>query len=177
MSTPDSAAPELSRPLDVRQAEGKAPHLEAREAEREALARRFGLVRIDSLSADIELHRADRTVEARGRLKAEVVQSCAISAEDLPVSIDEDLLFRFVPAMAAYNPDEEIEITADDCDEIEYTGTHIDLGEAVAQSLGLAIDPYLTGPQAEAARKAAGIGTPEDQGPFAALKGLKLGKE
>ncbi|MCJ2188645.1 YceD family protein [Novosphingobium beihaiensis] len=176
MNTPDSTAPEFSRPLDVRQAEGQAPHVEASAAEREALARRFGLVRIDSVSADLELHRDDRTVEARGRLKAEIVQSCAISAEDLPVSIDEPLFFRFVPAMTAYAPDEEFEITADDCDEIEYTGSHIDLGEAVAQSLALAIDPFLTGPEAEAARKAAGIGTPEDQGPFAALKGLNLGK-
>jgi len=61
-------------------------------------------------------------------------------------------------------------------DEIEYTGTHIDLGEAVAQSLALAIDPFLTGPNADAARKSAGIGTPEDNGAFAALKGLKLGE-
>lgn len=182
MNTPDNPAPEnrgseFSRPFDVRQVEGKAPHLEASEAEREALTRRFDLVRINSLSAELELHREDRIVEARGRLRAEIVQSCAVSAEDLPVSVDEELFFRFVPQRTDHAPDEELEIDADDCDEIEYTGTHVDLGEAVAQSLALAIDPFLTGPEAEAARKAAGIGSPEDQGPFAALKGLNLGKE
>lgn len=168
-------APEFSRPFDVRQVEGKHPHLEAREDERTALAARFALVRVDSLTADLQLSRNGRDVEVRGRLKAQIVQSCAISAEDLPVSIDEKLFLRFVPQSAAYAPDEEIELSAEDCDEIEYTGSHIDLGEAVAQSLGLAIDPYLAGPDADAARKAAGIGTPEDSGPFAVLKGLKGG--
>ncbi|SFG35070.1 Uncharacterized ACR, COG1399 [Novosphingobium sp. CF614] len=167
------STPEFSRPFDVRQVEGKAPHLEAGEAERAALAKRFGLVRIDRLAADLELHRKDRIVEARGTLTADFIQSCAVSAEDLPVSIVEDLYFRFVPQSTAYADGEEVEIDAGDCDEIEYAGTHFDLGEAVAQSLALAIDPFLTGPDADAARAAAGIGTPEDQGPFAALKQLK----
>ena len=166
-------APEFSRLLDIRQVEGKHARVEPNEAERAALAERFGLVRVGSLVADLELTRDDRTVEAHGRLRAEIVQSCAVSAEDLPVSIDEKLQFRFVPEATAYVPEEEVELDALACDEIEYTGTQLDLGEAVAQSLGLAIDPYLTGPQADAARHAAGIGTPEDNGPFAALKGLK----
>ena len=112
-------------------------------------------------------------VEARGTFKAQFVQSCAVSAEDLPVSVEEPVFFRFVPESEQHAPDEEIEIDAEDCDEIEYSGTHFDLGEAVAQSLGLAIDPFLTGSDADEARKTAGIGTPEDQGPFAVLKRLK----
>lgn len=177
MSLPDGSVPEFSRVFDVRQVEGKQPHLEATETERTALAERFGIVRVDSLCADLDLTRIDRTVEARGRLRAEIVQSCAVSAEDLPVSFDEEVFFRFVPESTSHTPDEEVELDAEDCDEIEYNGTHFDLGEAVAQSLALAIDPFLTGPDADAARKAAGIGTPEDQGPFAALKGLKLEKD
>lgn len=173
MNAPAKTGPEFSRLFDVRQLDGKAIRLEADAAERAALAARFGLVRIEDLSAELELHRQDRTVEAHGRLRAGIVQSCAVSAEDLPVSVDEALFFRFVPASTTHQPDEELEIDADDCDEIEYSGTQIDVGEAVAQSLALAIDPFLTGPEAEAARQAAGIGTPEDQSPFAALKGLK----
>ncbi|WP_395330559.1 DUF177 domain-containing protein [Novosphingobium sp. BL-8H] len=168
--------PEFSRRIDIRQVEGKNAHVEANEAERAMLAERFGLVRIDSLTADLELTRLDRKVEARGTLKAAFIQSCAVSAEDLPVSVDEPVFFRFVPESEDHVPDEEVELTADDCDEIEYTGTHIDLGEAVAQSLALANDPFLTGPNADAARKSAGIGTPEDNGAFAALKGLNLGE-
>lgn len=166
---------EFSREFDVRQVEGKAVRIEADEAERAALAERFGLVRIDSLEAEVELNRvAERVVEGRGTLRARFTQSCAVSAEDVPVSAEEPLFFRFVPESAPHAPDEEVEIDAGDCDEIEYSGTHIDLGEAAAQSLALAIDPFLTGPDAEEARRTAGIGTPEDQGPFAALKGLKL---
>ena len=130
-------------------------------------------MRVDSLVADLDLSRSDRVVEARGTVRAAFVQSCAVSAEDIEVRVDEPVFFRFVPeTQAEPSADEEIEIDVDDLDEIPYEGSHIDLGEAVAQSLGLAIDPYLTGPSAEAARKAAGIGTPEDNGPFAALKGL-----
>lgn len=173
---PPDSAPEFSRRIDIRQVESKPGHFEAGEAERAALAKRFGLVRIDSLSADLELTRKDRQVEARGTLRAAFIQSCAISAEDLPVTLDEAVFFRFVPEADDHTPDEEVELTADDLDEIEYTGTHIDIGEAVAQSLAVAIDPFLTGPNAEAARLAAGIGTPEDNGAFAALKGLKFGK-
>ena len=50
------------------------------------------------------------------------------------------------------------------------SGTTIDLGEAVAQSVALAIDPFATGPQAEAARKLLDEGSAS---PFAALAALK----
>lgn len=51
----------------------------------------------------------------------------------------------------------------------------IDLGEAVAQSLGLAIDPYAIGPDADTARKEVGIVQEgEQEGPLAAaLAALK----
>lgn len=168
-----TATPELSRLLDVRQVEGKAAHIVANAQECAALAMRFDLVRIDTLSADLDLTRIDRIVEARGTVTARFIQSCAVSAEDTAVAVDEPVYFRFVPETERQpGADEEIEVDADELDEIPYSGHHIDLGEAVAQSLGLAIDPYLTGPNADAARKAAGISALEDNSPFAALKGL-----
>ena len=147
------SAPELSRIVDVRQAEGKHMTITASEAERVALALRLGIVRIDRLEAEVTLRRKDRDVSAAGTLKARIVQLCAVSAEDLPVTISEPIAFRFVPAATTHAPEIDIEIDTDDCDEIEYDGTHIDVGEAVAQSLALAIDPFLTGPAAEAARE------------------------
>lgn len=172
--------PEFSRTLDVRQIDGKHLSLSPTPAECAALAERFGIVRIDELVAELDLATMDRAggfqAEARGRLTGRIVQPCAVSAEDLAVTIDEPVFFRFVPRATDYAPDEEVELTADELDEVEYDGTHIDVGEAVAQSLALAIDPFLTGPGADAARQAAGIGSPEDHGPFAALKGLGLGK-
>jgi uncharacterized metal-binding protein YceD (DUF177 family) len=163
---------EFSRPIDTREADGKRVRLTAGAAERAALAKRFGIVRIDRLEAEVALDRASGgAFAASGRLAADIVQSCAVSAEDLPVTIDEALSFRFVPA-AAHPHDEEVELDAADCDEIEYSGTSFDLGEAVAQSLALAIDPFAVGPAAEAARREAGLLGEDEAGPFAALKGL-----
>lgn len=164
---------EFSRVFDVRQAEGKVVRLEASEAERAALAKRFGLVAVARLEADLLLTRDGLAVDAKGRIVADFVQSCAISAEDLPIAVDEPLIFRFVPEATGHTPDEEVELDAGDCDEIEYAGTGFDLGEAVAQSLALAIDPFACGPGAEEARRRAGIIDETASGPFAALAALK----
>jgi uncharacterized metal-binding protein YceD (DUF177 family) len=99
------------------------------------------------------------------------VQSCAVSGEDLAVRIDEPLALRFVPA--AQPEGEEIELDADELDEIPFEGHVFDLGEAVAQSLALAIDPYATGPEADQVRKEAGLLDEAASGPFAALAALK----
>lgn len=162
--------PEFSRPFDIRQLDHRAVQLVADQAERAALARRFGIVRIDRLEAEVVLERAGEALNAAGTLSADIVQSCAVSAEDLPVEIREPLTFRFVPDTAPHRPDEEVELDADELDEIEFSGTTIDLGEAVAQSVALAIDPFATGPQAEAARKLLDEGSAS---PFAALAALK----
>mgnify|MGYP001235107215 CR=1 FL=1 len=165
--------PEFSREIDVRQVQGKQVRLVANPAECDALARRFGVVRIESLAAELGLVRLDDAVEARGQLDAALVQACSVSGEDFPVTISEPLFFRFVPASSDHRADEEIELAADDCDEIDYSGTMIDLGEAVAQSLALAIDPFAEGPGADEARRQAGIIGEGEAGPFAALAALK----
>jgi uncharacterized metal-binding protein YceD (DUF177 family) len=165
--------PEFSYPVSIRQVDARTHHLEANEAERAALAQRFGLVAVKRLAAEIALDRDGPDVEAKGKLEAEIVQSCAVTGDDLPVSIREKLAFRFVPEAGQHAPDEEIELDTDELDEITYQGDMFDLGEAVAQSLALAIDPYATGPNAETARKEAGLMDEDDAGPFAALKGLK----
>jgi len=170
------STPEFSRPIDIGEAGARELQLAANKAERAALAARFGLVRIDRLEASVALEQVDQVVDAAGRLVAEFVQSCAVSAEDLPVAIDEELSFRFVSTRETSGSDEEVEVSAEECDEIEYSGTSFDLGEALAQSLALAIDPFATGPEADAARTLAGMTDPEDNGPFAALKGLKFGE-
>ncbi len=161
--------PEFSRPVDVRQAQGKQMQLTANASECAALALRFGLVRIDRLEAELGLVRVENGAEGRGRLEADITQTCAVSGEDLAVRIDESIFFRFVVAAEDHRPDEEVEIAIDECDEIEFSGTMIDPGEAVAQSLALAIDPFAEGPSAEEARRRAGIISEGAAGPFGAL--------
>lgn len=164
---------ELSRLIDLRQVPAGPVAITAEASECAALARRFALVRIDRLEASVTLEPVGSKIEARGRLSAKVVQSCAVSGEDLPVTIDEPVFIRFVPAGTPHSPDEEIELGAADCDEIEMDGTQFDLGEAIAQSLALAIDPFAVGPGAQLARQAAGLLDPDESGPFAALKALR----
>lgn len=163
--------PEFSRPIDRRQLTARPVSLTASEDERAALARRFGLVRIDRLEAEVGLEADGDAVNAAGRLGADIVQSCAISGEDLPVTIDEPLALRFVPEQAV--EEDEVELEESQLDEVSFTGHVFDLGEAVAQSLALAIDPYAVGPNAEQARKDAGLTDEAASGPFAALVALK----
>ena len=163
--------PEFSRPVDLRQLHDKPVAIEASEEERAALARRFALVRIDRLEAEVRLEADGEAVNATGRLRAAIVQSCAISGEDLPVAIDEPLALRFVPEQPV--AEEEIELDESALDEIPFSGTAFDVGEAVAQSLALAIDPYAVGPNAERVRKEAGLLDEAAAGPFAALAALK----
>lgn len=166
-----TAAPEFSRPIDRGRLPSDALKLEANEAERTALARRFGLVRIAALSATVTLADDGKAVSAEGRLHARIVQSCAVSGEDLPVAIDEPLALRFVPERAV--TEDEVELTGDALDEIEFAGDSFDLGEAVAQSLALAIDPYAVGPEAERVRREVDLADEAASGPFAALAALK----
>jgi uncharacterized metal-binding protein YceD (DUF177 family) len=163
---------EFPRLVDTREADGKRLSLSANEAERVALARRFAILRVDRLDAEVTLERDGPVFTARGTLNADIIQACAVSAEDLPVTIREPLSFRFIPEVNAYRPDQEVELDADALDEIEYSGTTLDVGEAVAQSLALAIDPFAAGPEAERVRREAGLVGEGEAGPFAALKGL-----
>jgi uncharacterized metal-binding protein YceD (DUF177 family) len=163
--------PEFSRPIDRRHLPGKSVKIVANEEERAALAGRFALVSIGRLEAEVRLDADGEAIDASGRLSADVVQSCAVSGEDLPVAIDEPLALRFVPERAI--ADEEIELAEDELDDISFAGHLFDLGEAVAQSLALAIDPYAVGPEAERARKESGLLDESAGGPFAALAALK----
>lgn len=169
------STPEFSRPVDERQVTAKPISIEATAEERKGLARRFGIVAVNQLQATVTLDRVGEALAARGRLTAAIVQSCAVSSEDLPVRIDEPLALRFVPA--AQPEAEEIELEAEELDEIPFEGHTFDLGEAVAQSLALAIDPYATGPEAERVRKEAGLSDEAASGPFAALAALKESKK
>lgn len=150
--------------------------IEASAGERAALALRFGVIAIDRLIATVTLSEHTRAILAEGNLEVDLTQACAVSGEDLPQHIAEPLAMRFVAAGG--NPASEeidLEIDSSEIDEIEYEGDSFDLGEAVAQTLALAIDPYAVGPQAEAARRDAGItGDDTPTGPLAdALRALR----
>lgn len=161
---------EFSRIYDIRHLPTAPLELTATAEECAALAKRFALVAVKRLHAVIRLDGVGARISAKGRLTAEVVQSCAVSGDDLPARIDEPVDLRFVPAAESHA--EEVELASEELDEIEYSGGQFDLGEALAQTMALGIDPFATGPRADAARRAAGMLDEGEIGPFAALKGL-----
>lgn len=170
--------PEFSRPIriDTLGEGGRAIAIEADEAERAALAERFGLISLALLAADAALRREGETILAEGRVRAMAEQACVATGGPVPVAIDEAFSLRFVPEGDA----EEIELDVEDCDTIDYSGSAVDLGEAIAETLALSLDPFPRAPDAEAVLKAAGILSEDEvvSGPFAALKAWKdkLGK-
>lgn len=166
--------PEFSRPVRI-DTLGEGPRtvaIEADEAEREGLTRRFGLLSLDALSAEATLHRAGEVIHAEGRIRAAVVQPCVASGAPVPATIDDSFKLRFIPEA---EPGEEIELDAEDVDTTDYSGGAIDLGEAVAETLALSLDPFPRAPDADAVLKAAGVLSEDEAvtGPFAALKALK----
>lgn len=166
-------ANEFARPVRL-DTLGEGPRevtVSAEADERAALAKRFGLVSIDRLEATAMLRREGEIVLAEGRLRAAVVQSCVATGDPLPAELEEPFALRFEPAGA--EAPEEVELEEGDLDTIPYSGGAIDLGEAVAETLSLALDPFPRAPDADARLRAAGVLEEGEAGPFAALKGLK----
>jgi len=160
--------PEFSRPFDRRGITAETIELTATAEECARLASRFGLVAVHALKASLSLEAVGDNVCATGKFTADIVQTCAVSGDELPVSLAENLSFRFVPEAEWADEDaDEIELEADQLDDIPYDGTSFDLGEAVAQSLALAIDPYAIGPEAEKVRQEQGLLDQGASGPLA----------
>lgn len=113
--------------------------LVAPEAVRAALAHRFGLQAIDRLEGALAVVRAGEGARASGRLVADVVQSCVVSGEPVPAHVDEALELRFELPEA---DGAEIELEPDALDVMPVENDTIDLGEALAQALAVALEPY-----------------------------------
>lgn len=169
-------APEFSRPIDADTISESPRFMEigADETERRKLAGRFALQAIDQLSARVKLARRAGIVHADGHVEAKVMQSCVVTGEPMPTSIDAPFSVRYVPdAGAGASGEEEVELSAEDCDTLPLDGNRIDLGELAAETLALALDPFPRSEGADAALKDAGLGGEADLGPFAVLKALK----
>ncbi len=158
--------PEFPHPLPLAHvpAGGLTLHLEADAAARGGLARRLGLLALHGLSADLTLSPAPGgCITVRGRMAADVEQACVVSLDPVRQAIAHDLAWRLLPDGTEPSDTEE------DPDDIECPGGVADLGEALAQELALALDPYPRRPGATLPAEVGG----DDGGPFAALARLK----
>ncbi len=167
-------APEFSRrqPVDPLPAAGETITIAATPEECAALARRFGLESMSALTADLTLEPVPGgVIRLHGDMAARLTQRCVVSLEPFDVQIAEPVRMEFTaePAIleaAAEDPELDIELIED---------AAIDLGEVVAQSLSLALDPYPRRPDlpADALAVAAEPEKAPATGPFAALAALR----
>jgi uncharacterized metal-binding protein YceD (DUF177 family) len=170
--------PEFSHVVPLSEIGGKVVHhsLLANALERAALAKRFGLTALDRLSAEVALSSDDIGIIATGNLVADVMQVCVVSGKPVAAQIAESFAIRFLPE-PVFEPDSDIELEVEDTDTMFHDGRVIDLGEAVAQTLALAIDPFPRSPDAEEILQEAGLKDDTPTGPFAALAALRKGAD
>ena len=139
-----------------------------------ALAQRFQLLSLARLSAQLALSKTASGILAKGRLIAAAEQACVATGDGVPVMLDETLEILFI---VQPNEDGEFELNANDCDTMYHDGKGVDIGEAAAQTFGLALDPYPRSSSAEQILRKAGVQSEEDaklqSGPFAGLAALK----
>ncbi|MFC0282982.1 DUF177 domain-containing protein [Camelimonas abortus] len=145
--------------------------VEADEAARARMARAFDLRALPYMKATFTLGGDARRLRVKGRLRAEIRQTCVVTLDEFDSAIDEDidLVFSEDAPPEGVNPNfdddgdgrvEDIEPIIDD---------RIDLGALAAEYLSLAIDPWPRRPGASFDWK-----DPEDgDSPFAALRRLK----
>ncbi len=158
--------PELSRPIPLTRLDHPTSIMvEANQQERAAVAQRMGLPSILSLTCRFDLHPSERgSVLADGYLEARIVQNCVVSLEPFESLIEDEFTVRFVPEESEAD---DLDLEAED--EIPFAGTHIDLGEATSEQLGLALDPFPRKPGAELPAEMSAAA----QGAFAALSKLR----
>ncbi len=156
---------------------------EASEIERAALAKRFDLVAVNSLSYELESVPWRGGVKLSGVLQAVAVQNCVVTLDPVTEEINEEFQRGFLPFEDLYpdaKPGFEHEIAIDsELGEVpELLTDPLDIGEIVAETLGVSLDPY---PRSEAAGEASmsvappGVApiTDADMKPFASLEALR----
>ncbi len=142
----------------------------ADEGERAKLARRFGLIAVARLEARFAVRREGAAVLATGRVEAAVTQACSVSGEPIEARVDEAVSLRFVEGDDA---GEEVELGEGDLDTLPIEAGAIDLGEAAAETMALALDPFPKIAGAEEALRAAGVLGDEGGNAFSALAKLR----
>ena len=154
--------PEFSRPFGLIGV-GPKPEkvtLSAEKEERGSLAKRFGLQELDHLLADVSIRRRSDTgwIVVSGSLEASVVQTCVVTLEPVLNEVRAEIEESFDDNDRETGIEIDLDPTAELPEPID--SDEIDLGEIVAQTLALALDPYPRSPSASDADTLEFDGTP-----------------
>ena len=180
--TGEAAQPEFSRILDLTRLgkEGEKRPIEATAEECAMLARRFGLVSLEGLRADVTVRPSGKrgSVRLAGTFEAHVVQNCVVTQEPVATHVKESFNWLFEPEAEEKTEDSKEKLVH--MEEAEpLGGEELDMGECVAQYLSLTLDPYPRLPDAQVPSELKGntdvdVDSGETQeGPFSALQSLK----
>jgi uncharacterized metal-binding protein YceD (DUF177 family) len=178
---------EFSRRLVIEPSpgDGVALDVSADAAERRSLAERFDLLEVRALRGHGRLERRGADLVLRGWLEADVVQECVVSLEPVPARLRQPVERRYRLGRASdaererFEPHGTVVLDDDEAEVDPVIGREIDLGEAFAEELGLALDPYPRAP-ASSSLDAGDLGPHVSVGsedrpskPFAALRQLQ----
>jgi uncharacterized metal-binding protein YceD (DUF177 family) len=142
---PAGSLAEFSRPVSVLRlgTDAMTYPVNATGEERAALARRFDLVSLDHFAAEVTLSRHGGDVRLAAEIVADIVQLCCLTLEPFASRmVDRSTLLYRRKAPPA-------DLAVDDEDYEVLVGDEIDIGDAVAQQLSLALDPFPRAPGAK----------------------------
>ncbi|HEY5207988.1 MAG TPA: DUF177 domain-containing protein [Stellaceae bacterium] len=137
----------FSRSVDVaRLGAGEARYdLSANPTERAVLAQRFDLVALHRFEAHVTLRRVPGgMVRLEASLSADLVQADVVTLDPVPGHVEDEFALLFADEA------DDAGVIDPNADPIEpLIDGRIDIAEAVAQQLSLAIDPYPRAPAAD----------------------------
>jgi uncharacterized metal-binding protein YceD (DUF177 family) len=165
-----NVAPEFSRPVPLLRLghELFRQRIEATAEEREKLSQRFDLVALDSLVATVELRReSGEVILLEAAFEAEFVQNCAVTLEPVRSAISDRFSLIYGPPG---DDEQEIVLTGDETAFEPLNDHAIDIGEAVAQELSLALPVFPRHPDATLDELTI---TEPAEGPFTSLARLR----
>jgi uncharacterized metal-binding protein YceD (DUF177 family) len=166
----DSVPLPLSRPIDITsiRSDGSNYHVETTEAERAALAARFEIPAIASLTADFVLRKKGPHIRATGVVFGRFTQECILTLEPFETDFREEVDVGFDE-----NPAKALELRPEEEAPDQIVDGIVDLGALAGEFTALALDPYPRKPGAVfefADKKDVGDDKPA---PFGALADLK----
>lgn len=178
MTEANHRPPEFSRPIQIDNLSvaERSFEIEASEAERQALAERYKILSVDRLTATVRMKvlPGGAMVRVKASFQALVHQACVISLDPVAEELAEEFELTYGPEED--EDSEEIVVDLEMLDPPEpIIGNAIDIGEAVAEHVALALEPFPRAPGAEF--ETIVVEEPEEQAPktspFAALAALK----
>lgn len=170
---------EFSRPFDITRLapEGASETISATDEECRAIAVRFGVEAVHSVSAAIHIQPWKRGgFRARGDATAKISQICVVTLDPFDTVVRAQLDQIFVAKNSRLAADDMEVVVAHDEDDIGYVDDgEIELGEFAVEALCLELDPYPRKDGAELPLSSTETAADEPKAnPFAVLKQLKL---